>query len=40
MENDIITRSNVLKELFGALDFKKPTKELIKGFRKDMESKY
>ena len=31
-------KSNVLRELFGALDFKKPTEELIKEIRKDMDS--
>ena len=33
-------KQNVLKELFGALHFKKDTKTLLKGIRKELESKY
>ena len=32
--------TNVLKELFGSIKFSKPTKQLIKEARKDLESKY
>ncbi len=37
---EITKKHNVLKELFGALKFSKPTKELLKEVREDMESKY
>lgn len=33
-------KSNVLKELFGALDFKEPTDKIIKNVRRDLESKW
>lgn len=37
---DIKKISNPLKELFGALKFKKPTEELLKESRRSLESKY
>ncbi len=33
-------KHNVLKDLFGSLKFKKPTEQLIKEFRKDLDSKW
>ena len=33
-------KQNVLKELFGALPFKKPTEQLLKETRKELESKW
>lgn len=33
-------KENALKELFWALHFKKDTKTLLKGIRKELESKY
>ena len=37
---EVEKRRNVLKELFGSLKFSKPTEELIKEARKDLESKW
>ncbi|HLD04730.1 MAG TPA: hypothetical protein VJG90_03340 [Candidatus Nanoarchaeia archaeon] len=37
---DFQKKENPLKELFGALPFKKSGKELMREIRKDMESKY
>ena len=37
---EIKKRTNVLKELFGALKFDTPTDKLLKEVRKDMESKW
>lgn len=34
------SKKTVLQELFGALHFKKPTEQLIKESRKELESKY
>lgn len=31
---------NVLREMFGKIKFSKPTKQLLKEIRKDLESKY
>mgnify|MGYP001603937457 FL=1 len=42
-ENIIIEvgkESNVLKEMFGKAEFKKPAKEMIENFRKDFDSKW
>ena len=33
-------KENPLKELFGALKFDKPTKQILKEVRREMESKY
>lgn len=37
---DIKEKRNVLKELFGAIPFKRKTKYLLKDVRKDLESKW
>jgi antitoxin component of MazEF toxin-antitoxin module len=37
---DIQKKENVLRELFGNLKFKKPTPELLKEARKDLEGKW
>ncbi len=37
---EVKRKQNVLKELFGALPFKKPTKQLLKETRKELESKW
>ncbi len=37
---EINKKENVLKELFGAVKFKKPTEEILKEVRKDFESKW
>ena len=37
---EIEKKSNVLKELFGAIKFKKSTEEILKESRKDLESKW
>jgi len=37
---DIQKKENVLKELFGSAKFKKSSKEMIKEFREDFESKW
>lgn len=37
---EIGKKSNVLKELFGAIKFKKPTEQIIKESRKEFESKW
>ncbi|MBI5073312.1 AbrB/MazE/SpoVT family DNA-binding domain-containing protein [Candidatus Woesearchaeota archaeon] len=37
---DVKEKHNVLKELFGALPFKKPTEQLLKESRKELESKW
>ena len=37
---EIKRKQNVLKELFGALPFKKSTEQLIKETRKELESKW
>ena len=34
------SRKTVLQELFGALHFRKPTKQLVKESRMELESKY
>lgn len=36
---DIEKKDNVLKELFGALNFNKPTEKIIKETREDLDSK-
>ena len=33
-------KTNALKELFGALPFSKPTEQLLRESRKELESKY
>lgn len=33
-------KTNVLKELFGALPFSRPTEEILEEARRDLESKY
>lgn len=37
---EINKKENVLKELFGAVKFKKPTEQILKEVRKDFESKW
>lgn len=37
---EIKKKTNVLKELFGALKFDKPTDQLLKEVKRDMESKW
>ncbi len=37
---EIEKKNNVLKELFGAMKFKKPTEQILKEARKDLESKW
>lgn len=37
---EVKKKQNVLKELFGALPFKKTTKQLLKETRKELESKW
>ena len=37
---EIEKKNNVLKELFGAVKFKRSTEEILKETRKDMESKW
>lgn len=37
---EITKKSNVLKELFGSLKFKKPTEQILKEVRKDLEGKW
>jgi len=37
---EIQKRGNVLKELFGAVKFNRPTNKLIREVRKDLESKW
>ncbi|NCO11033.1 hypothetical protein CO038_04150 [Candidatus Pacearchaeota archaeon CG_4_9_14_0_2_um_filter_39_13] len=37
---EIEKKGNVLKELFGAVKFKKPTKQLLKEVRKELESRW
>ncbi len=37
---EIQKKENPLKELFGALKFKKPTEEILKEVRKELEGKW
>ena len=37
---EVKEKQNVLKELFGAISFKRKTKDLLKDVRKDLESKW
>jgi antitoxin component of MazEF toxin-antitoxin module len=37
---DIEKKKSVLKELFGSMKFKKPTSQILKEARKELESKY
>ncbi len=37
---DITKKENVLKELFGAMKSKKPTEQMLKEARKELESKW
>lgn len=37
---EVERKENPLKELFGALKFTKPTKQLLKEVRKDLKSKW
>ncbi len=37
---EIKEKQNVLKELFGAIPFKRKTKDILKDVRKDLESKW
>ena len=37
---EITKKENVLKELFGSIKLKRPTSEIIKEVRKDLESKW
>ncbi len=37
---EIERNENVLKELFGAVKFKRPVKDILKEARKDLESKW
>ena len=40
IEVEVSKKSNVLKELFGAMKFKKVTEKILKEIRKDLESKW
>lgn len=40
LEINVKGKKTVLEELFGALPFKKPTEQLLKESRKELESKY
>lgn len=37
---EITKKENVLRELFGAMKSKKPTEQILKEIRKDLESKW
>lgn len=37
---EIEKKDNVLKEMFGKLKFKKPTEQILKEVRKDLEGKW
>lgn len=37
---EITKKDNVLKELFGSLKFKKPTEQMLKEVREDLEGKW
>lgn len=37
---DIMKKDNVLKELFGSVRFRKPTKDILKEVRKELEGKW
>ena len=40
LEIEVKGKKTVLEELFGALPFKKPTEQLLRESRKELESKY